>query len=307
MKTERTRRDFEFALFPLLRSRSGSRYITSQIGNASEVADRNWINQTFHPRNSKFVVDIIGYLPDGSILHIEQETSHIAGISIRMFEYSANILIHHEMRRKLRQVVFYTGDRAIGRNRSQHNSRPIHKIIDRGFTSYQYLIIDAGSPSLAAVEQADLPAAGLGLLTRDQEQAVRISHVLMNKIAQLPEEDRQSTLDACIRVAALRGWDKLLIASVPREWKMNARVATPEEHTEFMASTWRGIIHGAALENPDLDQDELNSLLKCDLKHSEFFKINRFVGRATSVQELAEKAGLEGYDLQAVGTRPISP
>src|ERR1700754_99289 len=105
---EADRRNFEFALFPILTSESGVRYLTSMIQEDLRV--KTWGNQTLFPRRKKFVIDLVGLCQDGRILHIEQETSPQSDLPFRMLEYSSMLLISRELKSQITQIVYYTGD-----------------------------------------------------------------------------------------------------------------------------------------------------------------------------------------------------
>lgn len=111
---EAKRRNFEFALFPVITSPSGVRYLSDTIDEDLKIRTRlqveHWGDQTLFPRREKFVIDMVGLCRDGRILHIEQETSPESDLPIRMLEYSSLLLMEYELNRPITQIVYYTGD-----------------------------------------------------------------------------------------------------------------------------------------------------------------------------------------------------
>jgi hypothetical protein len=153
-------RDFEFTLFPILSSQSAVDYFSDMMGECLSVT--TWADQTFHPRNRKYVVDLVGECEDGRLLHIEQETSPDSDLQVRMLEYAALIAIRHRLLRPITQIVFYTGDaRRNWPGTSKHRNGLLYEETSLGYLQHRYLVIDAGEPEKTELAKASFPAAAL--------------------------------------------------------------------------------------------------------------------------------------------------
>lgn len=67
-----------------------------------------WLDGQLQPRQRAWATDLVGELNDGSIIHIEQQTSKRADMGIRMMEYGSQIAVSRGLTCAVRQIYFCT-------------------------------------------------------------------------------------------------------------------------------------------------------------------------------------------------------
>ncbi|OCP19688.1 MULTISPECIES: hypothetical protein [unclassified Ensifer] len=185
-------RNFEEATHPILELPATVTALTER--NISAI---DWKKQTFFPRHKKFTSDLVGVTQDGDVIHIEQETSPGGDFSFRMIEYATLISVAFDLKRRLYQYAYYTGDEPRKSRLVEHNM---------GWFQHRFFFMDAGSEEVCQrLIKKPLPTAVLSLLVRNYDLAERYSEALVERIAKLHPQDRQPVIAHCIQVSSLRG------------------------------------------------------------------------------------------------------
>ncbi|CDZ31234.1 Hypothetical protein, partial CDS, partial [Neorhizobium galegae bv. officinalis] len=115
--------------------------LLEEAATVSALTERNitaidWKKQTFFPRHKKFSSDLVGFTQDGDIIHIEQETSPGSDFFYRMIEYATLISVEFDLKRRLFQYAYYTGDEPRKTELIEHNM---------GWFGHRFFFMDAGS------------------------------------------------------------------------------------------------------------------------------------------------------------------
>jgi hypothetical protein len=289
---EEKRRNFEFALFPVIKSPSGVRYFSDAIEERLQV--KTWIYQTLFPRREKFVIDLVGLCRNGRILHIEQETSPKEDLPIRMLEYSSMLLMECKLNRPIIQIVYYTGDKPkIWEEAEEFSSGVFVRTYSLGYLQFRYVIIDAGQPSSTRIKNA---AAALGLLTRDQNQAVEIVRTLVKKILLLrSEQERADAIVACDRIASLRGWNNILTEEMlNRGMRKMSENEAASAYSRTFARTYLDFALRLIEKNERISLEEIRPYLNEDaLRIGQLERLIEFAQTAKSGADLLDSANIE--------------
>ena len=295
------RRNFEFALFPVIQSPSGVGYLSDAINDGVKdktiLEVKTWVYQTLFPRREKFVIDLVALCKDGRILHVEQETSPENNLPIRMLEYSSLLLINYTLDRPIAQIVYYTGDRLRLWDGAEQLSKGVYvQTYVLGFLSFRYVIIDAGAPRSERIENTPLPAAALGLLTRDEQQAVEIARTLADKISTLGStEERVDAIVYCERIASLRGWGDIFTHEMSRRgMREMSENAVADAYSRTYARAYIDMTLQFVEDNEHISVDEIRPYLEEDsLRIGQLQRLVRNAATATSLDDLLNRADIE--------------
>lgn len=286
-----TRRNYEYLLHPILRHQSTCDLLGSLTGETYD--DVRWINQTFEPRHLKFTSDFVGYCKDGRILHVEQETSPREELALRMLEYAVLILGHHNLQRRISQIVFYTG----GKRRpwdgyERHPNGLYYHDRELGYLKFRFAVVDAGEPNDAAFHGAAFPAAALCMLTRDAQHAKGWAAYLARRILDLAEEFRPAAIGACMNVAALRGWSRIMKEALMAHFDLDDRgladVVTNYVVDDVLLPLARQLIDG----NARLSMEEIEPFLTPDLRRVQLMALITNAPKAESTAHLLELSNI---------------
>jgi hypothetical protein len=189
---------YDVTLKTLLRNTAGRAVYT-----ATGLSIETWLDIEL-PKVANPRLDLLGETHDGSLLHLELQTSNDAEMPRRMAEYA--LAIFRIYRTFARQIVLYAGEPDLRMATSLAGPR---------FT-YSFEVIDLrdldGEALLASDHVGDNV---LAILTRLRDQRSAIDQIL-RKIATLDETKREQAIEQLSILAGLRKLDKAVQEGIQR-------------------------------------------------------------------------------------------
>jgi hypothetical protein len=216
--------EYDIALKSLLRNGRAS------LLALTSVAIDRWHNVELpEVRNRR--VDMLGESADGRLVHIELQSTHDAGMALRMMEYSAAVC--RQFGRFPEQVVLYVGEPPLrmGGGLSGPNFSFSCRIAD---------IRELDSERLLASERIEDNIIAILGRVRDQRATVR---GVLHRIAAGDPADRDQALAALLIVAGLRRVERV-IELVAEETKQMPILDDISEHPLFKRDVDRGLEQG---------------------------------------------------------------
>ena len=187
--------EYDVALKLLLRGAAGL-----TIRELAGVGVENWLDVEL-PRVQNRRADLLGETSDGSLIHLELQSTNESAMPLRMAEYCLSIFRLYG--RFPRQVLLYVGEAPLGMESELRGPN----------VSFRYIATDVraldGDRLLQSSGIGDNVIAILAGL-RDHEDAVRR---IVERIAGLPATERETALERLLVVAGLRRLEE----SVERE------------------------------------------------------------------------------------------
>ncbi|MCQ1839159.1 hypothetical protein [Neorhizobium galegae] len=289
--TTLVQRNFEEATHPLLE-------IPHTVGALTErnISSIDWKTQTFFPRHKKFTSDLVGISQDGDIIHIEQETSPGSDFSFRMIEYATLISVAFNLKKRLFQYAYYTGDEPRKTEVVEHRM---------GWFHHQFFFMDAGSAEVCErLLKGPLPTAVLALLVRKQDLAERYSKVIVERLAKLRPDERPSIIAHCMRVASLRGRGDLFETILMGKLKYDptlfnnpvAEAAVKDALSGWLPDAVAGLSFSIS---PDLNEYILNDMSGWEitefLKHAKVFRTQDELMKTLGLEWVRETSELDNH------------
>lgn len=171
-----------------------------------------WLDGQLQPRQRTWNTDTIGLLGDGSILHIEQETSNHDDMDLRMMEYASLLAVSHSLRRPIRQVYICTGDHRPFEYQSGRNISTRCHAVENHFTFFHAGDFNAW----AMLENPLFTVAALGLLATEIEEFPAFVNSLIDRACREYNGDRLvNQLVSCVFMASLRRRSEYVIEEIP--------------------------------------------------------------------------------------------
>jgi hypothetical protein len=168
----------------------GSRSLLVEDLAGSPVVE--WVNVEF-PRTRNARADLVGWLADGRLWHLELQGENDDNIDWRALEYL--VLIHRQMKKTPIQVTLYVGDEPL-RMRGRIDLEPLrfrHRVVD---------IRDFDAERLLASENLNDNVMSILCRVADRREAVRR---ILRRIAVRPGPERADALARLLVLSGLRG------------------------------------------------------------------------------------------------------
>ncbi len=278
--TTLVQRNFEEATHPLL-----EKPVTVSALTERNITAIDWKKQTFFPRHKKFSSDLVGITQDGDIIHIEQETSPGSDFSYRMIEYATLISVEFDLKRRLFQYAYYTGDEPRKTEFIEHNM---------GWFQHRFFFMDAGSEEVCQrLIKKPLPTAVLSLLVRNYDLAERYSEAIVERIGKLSPQDRPPIIAHCMQVSSLKGRRNLFETILMGKLKYDPTLFKNPEAEAAVRDALIGLLPDAVSQlpfaiSPTLEDYILNKMSGWEM--SEFLKCRSSL---SSQDDLMKTLGLE--------------
>lgn len=164
---------------------------TLTLQQVTGTAVHRWLNVELpEVRNSR--VDLLGEMEDGTLIHLELQSTNDSAMPLRMAEYY--LRVWRQYKRSPRQVLLYVGESPFAMN-CELSSPDIW---------FRYRAVDIRDlDGRKLLESPEVSDNVLALLTRlqDQEEAVRR---IVSRIASLEPGEREVTLVQLLILAGLR-------------------------------------------------------------------------------------------------------
>lgn len=160
------------------------------------VIDR-WRNVEL-PKVSVPRVDLLGEAPDGTLIHVELQSTNDAAMAVRMAEYA--LTIYRLAGAFPKQIVLYVGE---GKVRMEDS-------LPSPFTGFRYELVDIRDLDGRVLLESDQMGDNvLAILTRwqDQRGAVR---AILEKLSGLKEDAREFCFEALLTLSGLRGLEQIV-------------------------------------------------------------------------------------------------
>jgi hypothetical protein len=172
----------------------------------------SWLDGQLQPRQRTWNTDLIGELQDGSIVHIEQETSNHDEMHLRMMEYGSLIAVHHGLGKQVRQIYLCTGDY---RPFEYEQGRFI--INDRASIRNSFQFIYAGDFNAWGLLESPLfTVASLGLLSESIEDLPKFVDALIERAyREFSGSGLTNQLVSCVMMASLRRRAQMFVEALP--------------------------------------------------------------------------------------------
>ena len=175
---------------------SSSRLVQLLLGQTLEVIER--LNIEF-PEVSSRRADLVMRLSNGTIYHLELQSTDDEEMALRMLEYY--YLIYKQYSQIPLQQVIYVGNKSF--NSSSNISHPN--------LQFSYQLIDIRTfPADALLESDSLADNLLAILCHANNTHTVIAQIL-EKIAQLPRHDREDALTKLFILSGLRNFEPLIL------------------------------------------------------------------------------------------------
>ncbi len=184
--------EYDIALKQLLQASSGSLI----AGWAGVPAIARWLNVEFGQVQSRRA-DLLGETENGRLVHIELQSRNDPDMALRMAEYALSI--YRQLRRPVRQIVFYVGQAPLNMPALLDLSEPG----DSGAV-FSYELVDARNLESAPLLASDQVQENvLAILTRlaDPLRAIRL---ILERIATADESTRRTLLAQFLILSGLR-------------------------------------------------------------------------------------------------------
>ncbi|MBI3472395.1 MAG: DUF4351 domain-containing protein [Candidatus Solibacter usitatus] len=187
--------DLDRALKELFQNLGGG--LTERLAGAPA---REWLNvelpQTVAPR-----VDLVAWLEDGALFHLEFQSRNEAPMAVRMLEYYAALLKQYDQ--PPRQTVLYVGSEPLRMPRG----------LDHPRLKYSFDLVDAGELDAEELLRSENPGENvLAILCRAPEAGVRVRRVV-ERLSKMEGETRKRALRLLLVLSVVRG----LVAQVVQE------------------------------------------------------------------------------------------
>lgn len=179
----------------------------------TQISDKiQWMDGHLQPTQRTWNTDLIGYLDDLNIIHIEQQTSGHSDMNIRMLEYGSLISSRDGLIRYINQIYLSTDNTPVPNLLSIQPIKNLRRSIGSNF-----LFVDAGAwDAWAYFEHLDFDVALFGFLARniDNERAF-VEGMISRVLAEYQGQELIDRLVDCVCMGALRRRGKKVQEFIP--------------------------------------------------------------------------------------------
>ncbi|MDX8465716.1 hypothetical protein RFM26_08475 [Mesorhizobium sp. VK23B] len=196
------RRPFDEVVKATLKRNGILRELVSYIeGGPRLPEDIVWLDGQIRPRQRTWNTDLVGFIDDDTLLHVEQQTNSAENMDIRMMEYGCLLATNFDLQYNVYPIYYYTGDSPISGRDS------FAKITNNRWSIYNsYYYIDAGAyDAWTMFDSSRFEAASLGLLAREIPNETRLLRELVERAqSEFKDGSLITALVDCMSIASLR-------------------------------------------------------------------------------------------------------
>jgi hypothetical protein len=186
-------RKYDISLKLLLRS-SGASVLQALTGG---VAVGRWLDVEM-PEVRNTLVDLLGEMADGNLLHIELQSTHDATMALRMAEYC--LRVYRLFDRFPRQILLYVGDAPL---RMETALRGPSSLRCAGL-AFAYGAVDIRDfDGERLLESGDIGDNMIAVLTALRDQGAVVRRILA-RVAEREPAEREAALGQLLRISGLR-------------------------------------------------------------------------------------------------------